>query len=208
LLTSRPMLVPRLVLACSLPLLAALVACQGKAPPPAPAAQTKAAAPATDAKAPATAPAAPAPDASADGGPSPSEVAAVEAKAATPTPQGPVATLQEDPGKALGGHLVDPRWFRKTIFGDKGKVLDTKRSKADDQGRFSSLIRFEVADTTLEGCAEHLEKAVKDEVANVKRETKPDGRVHLTGSTDRYEITFVCGQNEGKTIAFVSYQWT
>jgi hypothetical protein len=201
------MLLPRLALACSLPMLVAFAACQGKSTAsPTPEAKAAKPGPVGDAKL-ANAPAAPAPGPSADGGPTPTEVAAAEAKAGPGVSQGPVASLQNDPEKALGAHLVDPGWYRKTLFGDTAKVLDTKRSQADDQGRFSSLIRFEVPDMTLEGCADHLQAAVKSEVAEVKRESKPDGRVYLSGATDRYEITFVCGQSEGKTIAFVSYHW-
>lgn len=207
LLPSARMLPSRLALVWSLPLLAAL-GCQGKGPAPTPTTDAKAA-PATKAAGPSNAKpvaAEPADGGAADGGPSPSEIAAVEA--ANAGRQGPVEALQDDPGKKLGAHLVDPRWFRKTMFGDKGKVLDTKRSQADAEGRFSSLIRFEIADTTTEGCADHLQGLVKDEIPEVKREPQPDGRIQLSGSTDRYKITFICGQTEGKTIAYVSYQWT
>lgn len=94
------------------------------------------------------------------------------------------------------------------MFGDEGKAIDTKRSQADEQGRFSSLIRFELPTMTPEACADHLQKKVADEVSNVERKAQPDGRIQLDGSTDRYKITFICGQAEGKTIAYVSYQWT
>jgi hypothetical protein len=202
------MLLPRLALVCSLPVLAAAAACQGKGATPAPVdgaakAATKVA-PASEVKAAEIGPG----QAGAADGPS-SEIAAVEAASASKgATQGPVASLQGDPEKALGAHLVDPRWFRKTMFGDTAKVLDTKRSQADDQGRFSSLIRFEIPEMTLEGCADHLQALVKDDVPEVTRETKPDGRVQLSGSTDRYKLTFICGEAQGKTIAYVSYQWT
>ena len=204
------MLPTRLALVCSLFVLAAL-GCQGKGATPSPtgeakAAKTTKAAGPSEAKTPADEPA----DAgAADGGPSPDEIAAVEAANAGKVPaQGPVEGLQDDPNKQLGAHLVDPRWFRKTMFGDKGKVLDTKRSQADAEGRFSSLIRFELADMKPEGCADHLQGLVKDEISEVKREPKPDGRIQLSGDAERYKITFICGESEGKTIAYVSYQWT
>jgi hypothetical protein len=198
------MLLPRVALVLTLPLLAAAGACQGKGATPTPVAEAKAkaatkAAPASEAKAVEPGPAEVV-------GP---ELTAVEPASADKGPiQGPVASLQGDPAKALGAHLVDPRWFRKTIFGDAATVLDTKRSQADDQGRFSSLIRFELPTMTPEGCADHLQALVKDDVPEVVRETKPDGRVQLSGNTDRYKITFICGQDKGKTIAYVSYQWT
>jgi hypothetical protein len=201
------MLLPRLVLVCALPLLAAAAGCQGKDATPTPvdgAAKTVTkAAPASEVKTVEIGPA----QAGAADGPS-SEIAPVEAASASKgAAQGPVASLQGDPEKALGAHFVDPRWFRKTMFGDTAKVLDTKRSQADDQGRFSSLIRFEVPDMKPEGCADHLQALVKDDVPEVKREITPDGRVQLSGSTDRYKLTFMCGETEGKTIAYVSYQW-
>ncbi|MCA9704933.1 MAG: hypothetical protein KDK70_03675, partial [Myxococcales bacterium] len=126
--------------------------------------------------------------------------------AAPPEPAAPSdATPAPD---ALGAHLADPLWFRKTMFGDKGKVLDTKRSTADEQGRFSSLLRFELADTTVEQCAEQIQGLVGSEITSLQREAKPNGRVQLKGNTERYEATFVCGSAEGKTIAYVSYSWT
>lgn len=199
------MLLPRLALVCALPMLAAMPACQGKSATPAPASDAKATAPDSDAKAAAAElPSAPA----ADGGPSPAEIAAVEAGPAGVASQAPVPSLQDDPEKALGAHLADPRWFRKTMFGDAAKVLDTKRSQADDAGRFSSLIRFELPDMKPEACGDHLQGLVKDDVPNLERKTEPDGRVQLTGNTDRYKLTFICGETEGKTIAYVSYQWT
>lgn len=202
------MLRTRLALVSSLFVLAAL-GCQGKGAAPTPTADakavkaTKAAGP-SEAK---TVVADPADGGAADGGPSAAEIAAVEAANAGKG-QGPVEALQDDPGKKLGAHLVDPRWFRKTMFGEQGKVLDTKRSQADAEGRFSSLIRFEIADMKPEGCADHLQGLVKDEIPEVTREAKPDGRIQLSGNTDRYKITFICGESEGKTIAYVSYQWT
>jgi hypothetical protein len=203
------MLPTRLALVCSLSVLVAASGCQGKSTAPTPTADakasssTKAAGP-TDAKA-----EIPSADAgAADGGPSPDEIAAVEAARAGRAPaQGPVEALQDDPEKKLGAHLVDPHWFRKTMFGEQGKVLDTKRSQADAEGRFSSLIRFEV-DMKPEGCADLLQGVVKDEIPEVTREAQPDGRIQLSGNTDRYKITFICGETAGKTIAYVSYQWT
>lgn len=201
------MLLPRFVFFCSLPVLLATPACEGKSSAPPPAANgdaaVSAAAPAPAAKA-VESPSDPVAD-GADAGPTPAEIAAVEAKAPT---QGPVPSLQDDPEKALGAHLADPRWFRKTIFGNDAKVLDTKRSKADDQGRFSSLIRFELPNMNPEACADHLQGVVKEDLPAVERETQPDGRVQLSGSNERYKITFICGEAEGKTVAYVSYQWT
>lgn len=199
----------RLALVCSLSVLAAVTGCQGKSAAPTPAAETKTAKTAAPAASEANTPkAVPADGGAADGGPAPAEALPTSPDGVDEPPtQGPVAALQDDPEKALGAHLADPRWFRKTMFGDEGKVLDTKRSQADEQGRFSSLIRFELPTMKPEGCADHLQALVKDEIPEVTRETKAEGRIQLSGNTDRYKITFVCGENEGKTIAYVSYQW-
>jgi hypothetical protein len=111
----------RLALLCTLSLLAAVPACPSTSTP---VAETKAKAGdarTADAKAAGDAKVVhvegpvnietPAP---ADGGPSPQEVA--EAGAAMSSP--PMAT--EEPDKALGAQFVDPRWFRKAMFGERG----------------------------------------------------------------------------------------
>lgn len=178
-------------LVCSLSMAAALAACQGKTAPTQQATANKG----TEAKAktPADGPAAGAPAAKAP----------ADAKAPPAAP--PVAPTEPS---ALGANRADPGWFRKTMFGDKGKAIDTKRSQADDQGRFSSMIRFEVTDMTLEDCAKHLEGAIGKSITNLERKDLPNGRIQLKGSTDRYTATFMCGTAEGKTIAYVSYAWT
>ncbi len=181
----------------SLSLGLALAACHGKASAPVKqggGASASAKTPAT-AETPAKAPAA------MDG----AGVSGQEAPPAAPSPTPP--TMSPD-DKARGRHLADPSWFRKTMFGDKGKVLDTKRSAADDRGLFSSLIRFELTDMTVEACADHLEGLVKTDIPAVEREAKPDGRIQLSGNTDSFKITFLCGEAQGKTIAYVSYSWT
>lgn len=189
----------RLVLIGSVCVLALASACQGKSATPAPAdAKQAAATPATKAQTAPQAVESPLPDGEVldDGDP--------EGIIANPPPTAPAA----DPGKDLGAQRVDPRWFRKTLFGDESQVIDTKRSQADDQGRFSSLIRFELPDMTPEACADHLAEAVAKDIPAVERTAEANGRIQLKGSTDRYSITFICGQAEGKTIAYVSYQWT
>lgn len=184
------------MLVCSLTIGAALPACQGKG---APAKQASA-----NSKEPNKAL-----DSAGPKGIQEKDAPKLAAQAPTPAPADAKAPPAAPPDpKALGAHQADPSWFRKTIFGDEGKVLDTKRSEADDQGRFSSLIRFELTEKTVEACADHLEGLVKKDVPNIERKTQPDGRVQLSGSTDKYKLTFLCGDAKGKTIAYVSYQWT
>ncbi|MEX1367917.1 MAG: hypothetical protein AB1Z98_32610 [Nannocystaceae bacterium] len=184
-----------LALVCSVALL--VPACLGSADSkPRTAAQAKTAAAAPD-----TTPAAP-PAAALEATPTPPPAPAPE-----PAPE-PAAPAAESSAPAnLGENRIDPRWFRKTIFGDKGNVLDSKRTEADEQGRFSSLIRFELTDMDVEGCADHLEGMVKDDIPTVERKPQ-DARIQLEGSTADYSITFVCGEANGKTIAYVSFTWT
>lgn len=138
--------------------------------------------------------------------------AAPAAPVAPPTPAAPTAPPAAPDAQApaagdLGQARVDPGWFRKTMFGDQGSVIDTKRTEADDQGRFSSLIRFELSEMDVNGCADHLAGMVKEDVPALERKPQ-DGRVQLEGNGDGYSVTFVCGEAQGKTIAYVSYRWT
>lgn len=189
---------------CTVSLLVAVPACQGKGTAPTPA---KGAAPAGAAAA-----AKPTPAAAPQAGPAPR--AASPAVPPTPVAAAPTPAPSKDPAagegtapKDLGLALADPRWFRMTMFGDKGKTLDTKRSEADEQGRFTSMIRFELTDMDVAGCADHLEKTVKEDISSLERKDT-DGRIQLDGKNDRFSVTFVCGEAKGKTIAYVSYAWT
>lgn len=183
----------------------AIAACQGKAPASAAASQRTGAGPAFDhTQAAADAKQAATPDAKPDD--AKAEVAkADEAKAEPP----PGAHPDAGGGDALGRRFLDPPWFRKTIFED-AKAVDVKRTEADDQGRFSSQLLIDLADgTTSEQCAAHLEERVRPHVANLARaEAKGDGRIRLDGSTDRYTVTFVCGDAKGVMKAYVAYAWT
>lgn len=143
----------------------------------------------------------PTPDPTPAGAPTPA-VAPTPTPAPTPAPAAEKAAAGD-----LGQQRVDPRWFRKTLFGDEGSVLDTKRTQADEQGRFSSLIRFELAEMDVAACADHLTAAVKDDIPALDR-TGQDGRVQLKGEGKGYSVTFMCGEANGKTIAYVSYTWS
>ncbi len=191
-----------LAVVCSVSMLAALGACQGKGKgnaDPAANAVTKApATPAADAKAPS--------GPVADGDP---PKAPPVADGGPPTPDAkPPAPPSPADSKSLGAQFTDPGWFRKTMFGDKGKALDTKRSEADEQGRFSSFIRFELDGLDVGGCADHLEGLLKEAVPNLTREPLAEDRIQLKGNNERYRVTFQCGANKGKSIAYVSYEWT
>ena len=195
-----------LVLACSVSMLAS--ACLGNADPNRHAnAQGKTAANAPAKPQPGPPPAAAVAPPVADAAAPPTPVEAAAPPTPPPSPAVPSTPAADGGPKDLGAQRVDPRWFRKTIFGDEGKVLDTKRTEADAQGRFSSLIRFELEEMDVAACADHLEKLVADDIASVERKTQ-EGRIQLEGKADDFTITFVCGEANGKTIAYVSYTWS
>lgn len=135
---------------------------------------------------------------------------AEQADGANEAPSQPLASeppaADADP---LGNRFRDPPWFRKEIFGDKAKVLSTARSEANEAGLFKSNIIFELEDgTAVKDCADTIKAKIGDAVPEVKIEEQPDGRLKLTGAAERYAITGVCGETEGKTRAYVGYEWT
>jgi hypothetical protein len=110
----------------------------------------------------------------------------------------------------LGERFVDPLWFRKEMLGPDAKAMDVNRSAQNEQGLFSSQILFELpAGTTAEQCADQLEAKVKPDVANLVRaaDEKIAGRLKLTGDTDRYRVTMMCGEAKGVMRAYVGYEW-
>jgi hypothetical protein len=118
----------------------------------------------------------------------------------TPGPQSPASDLAQQ--------FRDPPWYRKTLFPD-ATVTSTARSEANDAGLFQSHIVFELAKgTTVEQCAEHLQQKVGETVSNLERAQQPDGRLKITGSTDRYKVTLLCGEAKGATRAYVAFEWT
>ena len=165
-----------------------LTACPGKTSPQT---QTKADNKAVDAKADvkAEAKAESGSDANADSG-APSDSGTPEAK------------------QDLGERFRDPPWFRKTML-EGSTVVDTSRSEADEQGRFKSHILFAMPEgTTTEQCADQVTEKVKDAVANLERKVQDDGRINISGSTDRYRVSIVCGEAKGVMRAYVGYEWT
>jgi hypothetical protein len=114
----------------------------------------------------------------------------------------------QPPGSDLAQRFRDPPWYRKTLFPD-ATVTSNARSEANEAGLFQSHIVFELADgTTLDSCVEHLEKTVGESVTNLERAQQPDGRIKLTGSTDRYQVTLLCGEAKGAMRAYVAFEWT
>jgi hypothetical protein len=128
--------------------------------------------------------------------------AAVEA---APPPTEPAADEKADP---LGQRFMDPSWFRKDML-EGAKSLDVSRSEKNEKGLFSSQILFELpAGTTTEQCADQLTDKVKGDVTNLQRTTEADGRIKMTGSTERYRATLMCGEAKGVMRAYVSFEWT
>ena len=128
------------------------------------------------------------------------------AKAADEAPN-PLPGDEADP---LGKRFLDPKWFRKELFPD-ATAAKVSRSQRNEKGLFSSQILFDLkAGTTAEQCAKTLSDAVGKDVANLKQaeDAKMPGRLTLSGTTDRYRVTMLCGDAKGTMRAFVSYEWT
>lgn len=118
-------------------------------------------------------------------------------------PQPGASAAADDP---LGKRFIDPPWFRKTML-EGAKAVDVSRSEADDNGFFSSQILFELPQgTTAEQCADQLVDKVKDSVSDLERAPEGD-RIKITGHSDRYRITFMCGEAKGVMRAYVSFEW-
>lgn len=146
-------------------------------------------------------------------GPSPEAVrttaTADSVKSATPeavTPPAPAGPqlANNKPSPAI----PDPAWFSPAIY-PTATVTKKGRSPADDQGRFTAQILFQLPDgASLADCTDPLARAVEGVVANLDREQGADGRVTLRGQAADYDVVFICGEVKGKMTAFVSYRWT
>lgn len=135
------------------------------------------------------------------------EAEAPEAKA--PEAKAPEAKPPGDEADPLGKRFVDPDWFRKEML-EGAKAMDVSRSERNEKGLFSSQILFELpAGTTSEQCADQLEAKVKGDVPNLKREpdAKAPGRLKISGETQRYRVTMMCGEAKGVMRAYVGYEW-
>jgi len=138
-------------------------------------------------------------------------VAAPGTAAAPATPASP-AVPAASPAAAAGAGpdavaaaYVDPPWFRADAL--PGKLLKQGRSEADAQGRFSSLLLIELDEgATVEGCVEQAKALVKDAVPELERTDATD-RVQLTGTAERYRVSFVCGAANGRVRASLNLQW-
>ncbi|MBX7079313.1 MAG: hypothetical protein K1X88_09025 [Nannocystaceae bacterium] len=109
----------------------------------------------------------------------------------------------------LGQRFLDPAWFRKDML-EGAKATDVSRSERNEKGLFSSQILFDLAaGTTAEQCADQLQEKVGKDVTNLVRapDEKLPGRLKLTGSTQRYRVTMMCGEAKGVMRAYVSFEW-
>lgn len=134
------------------------------------------------------------------------ESAAADAKAAEPaSSEPPPAAAAADP---LGSRFQDPSWFRKEMFGSEATFVDFARSEANEAGLFKSHVIFELAEgTTTDKCAEMVTGKLEGAVELTAKDL-PDDRKQLEGTTDRYDVTAVCGAAEGKMKAYIAYEWT
>lgn len=99
----------------------------------------------------------------------------------------------------------DPAWFSASLL--EGNVMQKSRSQADANGFFSSQILIETSGD-VDGCANALTEKIKGHVPALKRDTGADGRITVSGTTDEYEVTLVCGKADDKVRAYISYRWT
>lgn len=121
----------------------------------------------------------------------------------------PAPTGAIDPADPLGRKFADPAWFRKDML-EGAKAMNVSRSEKTAEGLFSSQILFEMpAGTTAEQCAEQLETKIGGDVKNLARSSdeKQPGRIKITGDTERYRVTLMCGEAKGVMRAYVSFEW-
>ncbi len=139
------------------------------------------------------------PDGKAD--PAPDDATAAEPASSEPPP----AAAAADP---LGARFQDPSWFRKEMFGDEATFVDFARSEANEAGLFKSHVIFELAaGTTTDKCVEMVTGKLEGAV-ELTVEDQPNDRKQLKGTTDRYDVTAMCGDAEGKMKAYIAYEWT
>jgi hypothetical protein len=140
--------------------------------------------------------------------PAPAEPAGDSATAPQEPPSAAAEPAAGDAADPLGQRFMDPGWFRKDML-EGAKALDVSRSQKNEKGLFSSQILFELpAGTTTEQCADQINDQVKGDVTNLERNTEADGRIKMTGSTERYRVTLMCGEAKGVMRAYVSFEWT
>jgi len=135
---------------------------------------------------------------------------AVEAKAAPAPAADAPPSYPGDEADPLGKRFIDPTWFRKELFANATSTK-VSRSQRNEQGLFSSQILFDLpAGTTAEQCAQTLMDQVGKEVSNLAKSDDPKspGRLQIRGSTDRYNVTMMCGDAKGTMRAYVSFEWT
>lgn len=115
---------------------------------------------------------------------------------------------QAEPPDDLGLRFRDPPWFRKEMF-EGATAVNVARSERDANGLFKSHILFDMPEgTTTDSCAELAASKISSTVPTLERQVQDDGRIQLTGSTDRYRVTVICGEAKGVMKAYVGYEWT
>lgn len=128
-----------------------------------------------------------------------------EAPPTTP-PQTLVAGTGGQPFGAVPGP-VDPPWFRVDLF-PGATMTSSGRTQRDEQGLFSTQMLLTLADgTTRDTCVDTLRTALASAIPALDSVEGKGGRMTLTGKTDDYEVTAICGEGKGKMSAYISYRW-
>lgn len=138
--------------------------------------------------------------------------AKAESKADEPASSEPASSEPPPPTAAaadpLGQRFRDPPWFRENMFGDEGTKVGFARSEANEAGLFKSHLIFELPEgTDLQKCSSMVQEKLA-KFTTLTPEEQPNDRMQLKGSTERYEVTAVCGEAKGKMRAYVAYEWT
>lgn len=131
---------------------------------------------------------------------------------ATPdaTPEEPASSQPPEAASAdpLGARFQDPSWFRKEMFGDEATFVDFARSEANEAGLFKSHVIFELAEGTSTNECVTMVTGKLEGAVELTVEDQPEGRKQLKGTTERYDVTAMCGAAEGKMKAYIAYEWT
>ncbi|MCB9703321.1 MAG: hypothetical protein H6711_15620 [Myxococcales bacterium] len=146
-----------------------------------------------------------APEAHVEAAPAPPPAAAEAAPAAAAAPK--LSATPAPPPRGPDVNLRDPAWFRQTLF-EGATLVKQGRSPADEAGLFASQITMTLPEgVDRDACVARLKEEVGRDVPELREEDK-DGRVTLSGETENYSVTLICGEAKGRMTSFISYRWT
>lgn len=141
----------------------------------------------------------------------------VEAPPADPSPttaaDPTTPVVQSDLAAPAGGEVdrarfPDPAWYSPALL-EGASVKKQGHSAPRADGTFSSSLLLEAGpELSAEDCVSSIREKITDPVSWKETQSGADGRVTVRGDAERYYVTLVCGQVEGKTVASINYTWT